>query len=232
MSARIFAGLAVHALTASGAICGLIALHYVASHQWSHVFLWLGAAAIIDAVDGPVARKVQVEIYLRRYSGVRLDLVVDFLNYCVIPAFIVMESGLAGKGYGLLAGAIMLMSSLFHFADKESKTEDGFFVGFPALWNVVCLYIFVFNLGPAGTFAAIVALAVATFIPVKWLHPVRVSRWRPLTIVVTVVWAGAALHEVIQNFPGAASVRVIFGVCALYYLTIGALRTLKLNKFK
>jgi phosphatidylcholine synthase len=136
-----------------------------------------------------------------------------------------MESGLAGESTGLLAGAIILLSSLFHFSDVRSKTEDGFFVGFPTLWNVVCLYFFVFDLGSAAALCVIVTLAIATFIPMKWLHPVRVQKWRGLTMGLTIVWAAAALHEVIWNFPATLPAQVIFAVTALYYLAIGVLRT-------
>jgi phosphatidylcholine synthase len=226
MLARSIAGFAVHVLTASGAVCGLIALHHAALHDWMQTFLWLGAAAIIDAVDGPIARKVQVELILPRFSGARLDLVVDYLNYCVVPAFIVMESGRAGADFGLLAGAVILLSSLFHFADSESKTKDGFFNGFPTLWNVVCLYFFVFDLGHVVTLPVILALAALTFIPMKWVHPVRVHRWRGLTLAITLIWAAAALHEVIHDFPGTLPAQAIFVVTAVYFLAIGVSRTL------
>ncbi len=231
MPARIIAGFAVHILTASGAVCGLIALHHAVLHEWMQTFSWLGVAVIIDAIDGPIARKVQVELVLPRFSGARLDLVVDYFNYCVIPAFIVMESGRAGSDYGLLAGAIILLSSLFHFSDIQSKTKDGFFVGFPTLWNVVCLYLFVFDLGVAATLAVILALAIATFIPVKWVHPVRVQRWRGLTMGLTFIWAASALYEVSRNFPATLPAQAIFAVTAIYYLSLGVFRTLEERYF-
>jgi phosphatidylcholine synthase len=221
MPAKTIAGIAVHILTASGAVCGLLALHHAVDHEWKQVFLWLGVAAIIDAVDGPLARKVQVEQSLPRFSGARLDLVVDYFNYCVVPAFIVWESGLAGEGFGLFAGSVILLSSLFHFADSNSKTKDGFFVGFPTLWNVVCLYFFVFDLGSALVLPIILSLAAATFIPMKWVHPVRVQRWRGLTMAIMLVWALAALHEVIKDFPGTGAMQVIFAIAAAYFLALG-----------
>ncbi len=225
MPVRTMFGLAVHFLTALGAICGLLALHHTVNHEWKQVFLWLGVAAIIDAVDGPLARKVQVEQSLPRFSGARLDLVVDYFNYCVVPAFIVWESGLAGEGFGLFAGSVILLSSLFHFADSNSKTKDGFFVGFPAIWNVVCLYFFVFAPGSALVLAVILALAAATFIPMKWLHPVRVQRWRGLTMAIMLIWAVAALHEVIQDFPGTQPMQVICAIAAAYFLALGVSAT-------
>ena len=226
MPAKLLGGIAVHLLTASGAVCGLIALHHAAAHDWTQSFLWLGAAAIIDTLDGPIARRVQVETSLPRFSGARLDLVVDYLNYCGVPAFIVMESGIAGADFGILAGAVILLSSLFHFCDLQAKTYDGFFVGFPAIWNIVCLYFFVFASGPGATLLMILALAAATFIPVKWVHPVRVRRFRIPTVMITLLWSGAALYEVLNVFPGSFAAKAIFSCAAVYLLIIGLCRTL------
>lgn len=227
MPARKVAGIAVHILTASGAVFGLIALHHAAAQDWAMSFLWLGVAAVVDAIDGPIARRIAIERVLPRFSGARLDEVVDYLNYCAVPAFIVMESGRAGEGLGLPAGAVILLSSLFHFVDLESKTEDGFFVGFPAIWNAVCLYFFVFDTGPGLTLAAIVALAVLTFVPLKWVHPFRVARWRPVTMAVILLWSAAALYETVLHFPGTPAVHAIFALTALYLVTIGLSRTFR-----
>jgi len=225
LPARIIAGIAVHLLTASGAVFGLIALHHAAAHEWALSFLWLGGAALIDALDGPLARRAEVETTLPRFSGARLDMAVDYFNYCAVPAFIIMESGLAGEGLGGVAGAVILLSSLFHFSDLNSKTDDGFFVGFPALWNVVCLYLFVFGAGPAMTMLVILGLAAATFVPVKWVHPVRVRRFRALTMSITLVWSAAAAYEVLYGFTGAFAVKAIFFFAAVYLVSIGLVRT-------
>lgn len=225
MPAKIIAGVAVHLLTASGAVFGLIALHHAAAHDWALSFLWLGGAALIDALDGPLARRAEVETTLPRFSGARLDMVVDYFNYCAVPAFIIMESGIAGDGLGRLAGAVILLSSLFHFSDLNAKTEDGFFTGFPAVWNVVCLYFFVFGSGPAVTMLVILGLTAATFVPVKWVHPVRVRRFRALTLSITLLWSAAAAYEVLYGFSGAFAVKAIFSFAAVYLLAIGLFRT-------
>ncbi len=225
MPAKFLGGIAVHLLTASGAVCGLIALRHAGAHDWAQSFLWLGAAAIVDAIDGPISRRIDVAASLPRFSGARLDLVVDYLNYCVVPAFIVMESGIAGAGFGIFAGAVMLLASLFHFSDLHNKTSDGFFTGFPAVWNFVCLYFFVFATGPATTLLIIFTLAAATFVPVKWVHPVRVRRFRIATAIVTLSWAVAAIHEVLNAFPGGFAAKAIFSFAAVYIFAIGLSRT-------
>ncbi len=224
MRPKIYA-VAVHLLTASGAVCGLFALHNAASHDWRAAFLWLGAAAVIDAIDGPMARWIQVDKVLPRFSGVTLDLIVDYLTYCVVPAYILMESGRLGDMFAPAVGAMILLGSLFHFADTTSKTKDGFFVGFPAIWNVVCLYAFVFDAGANVVIPAVILLTVATVLPLKWVHPLRSKLWRVPTLVAVLVWSLAALYETIAGFPGTGGARAIFVLVGVYLVGVGLART-------
>ena len=108
------------------------------------MFIWLGVALIVDTIDGPLARHVGVTRVLPRWSGERLDLIVDFLTYTAVPAFALSQADLLPEAYRLPAGIAVMLSSLFHMADQDSKTKEGYFVGFPAIWNVVCLYLFAF----------------------------------------------------------------------------------------
>jgi len=227
---RKIAGVAVHVFTASGAVCGVLALHHAASQEWAAAFIWLGIAAVIDGLDGPIARWLDVEKTLPRFSGVRLDLVVDYLNYCVVPAFILMRSGLAGDTGGVVVAAVIVLSSLFHFADNESKTDDGYFVGFPAIWNVVVLYFFVFDCGAVITVTVTLFLAATTFVPLKWVHPIRVVRWRPTTVAVTLGWLAAAAYEVLENFPGILPTRVVLAAAAAYLMLVGLDRSIGLSR--
>lgn len=218
-------GFAVHLLTASGAVCGLLALFYATRQDWSSTFMWLGVALIIDGADGPLARRWGNTSNTARFSGERLDLVVDYLNYCTVPAFIIVQSQLLSPSLALLGGSIVLMSSLFHFADTRSKTADGFFVGFPAIWNIICLYLFAFDLRDFAALSAIVILACLTFIPIHWLHPVRVRGLRPLTLLVTSVWAAATIATVINGFPAGIVERTILAITGAYVVGLGVLHS-------
>jgi phosphatidylcholine synthase len=103
------------------------------------MFIWLGVALIVDTVDGPLARRVGVVKVLPRFSGERLDLIVDFLTYVAVPAFAFSQSDLLQEAFRLPAGIAVILSSLFHMAHQESKTKDGYFVGFPAIWSYPAL---------------------------------------------------------------------------------------------
>jgi phosphatidylcholine synthase len=111
--------------------------------------------------------------------------------------------------------------SLYHFADKQSKTADGYFVGFPALWNIAVFYGFVLGVPPPLCAALLTVCAVLTFVPLRWGHPLRAGRLRPLTLAVLLAWSAASVTAVIEGFPGSAAVRVIFMVTAAYIVALG-----------
>ena len=119
---------------------------------------------------------------LPRFSGERLDLIVDYLTYVVVPAFALIQSDLLPEPFRLPAAIAILLSSLFHVADVESKTKEGYFVGFPAIWNIVLLYLFALRAHRPMSHSPSLRLFVAlTFVPILCVHPFRVARLRPLT---------------------------------------------------
>ena len=221
------AAAAVHVLTATGAIWALLALLAVHAGDYNTMFIWLGVALVVDAVDGPLARWVGVTTALPRYSGTRLDLIVDYLTYVVVPAYALSLAEILPEDFRLAAAMVILLSSLAHVADRESKTEEGFFVGFPAIWNIVCLYLFALGLPPFIALGAIVLFAAATFIPILCVHPFRVLALRPVTVLVTLAWGAAATVAVLQPFPSALWVKVALLGTASYLIAIGLIRALR-----
>jgi phosphatidylcholine synthase len=224
MTARLRASL-VHLLTASGAALALLALLASASGDWQAMFMWLGLALVVDGIDGPLARRAHVATVLPRFSGARLDLIVDYLTYVAIPAFALARAEILPEGFRLPAAIAILLSSLFHVVDRDSKTKDGYFVGFPAIWNIVCLYLFAFM--PPGPLALVVILAfvATTFVPIHYLHPLRVERLRVLTLIVTGLWTLAAIGAVLNPFPSPLWVELLLASSALYFIFVGALRS-------
>ncbi len=221
------AAFGVHAFTALGAVLGFLALVAAASHRWEDAFGWLGIALIVDGLDGPLARRLDVKDKLPRFSGEHLDLVVDYLTYVVVPAYIIYEAHLVPLGLGMVTAALILLTSLYHFSDNESKTEDGFFVGFPALWNIVALYGFIFPAPQPLAFAVLLVLIVLTFFPFKWVHPVRVRRLRPLTFCVMGLWGAATAAALLQGFPGSLVVQATIAAASVYLVAIGVARSLQ-----
>lgn len=200
--ARVAAAWAVHAFTASGVVTGLLAIAALIAGDLRLALLWLGAALIIDGFDGPMARKVRVNEYAPRFDGAVLDLVIDYLTYTVIPALLIYRFGLVPDGWGIPAAAYIMMTSLYCFGNREMKTEDYYFSGFPAAWNLVVLYFYIAGSGPWLNLAVIAALGILTFVPLKFIHPFRVKTLRPLTLTVTALWAGATFWLVVASGAG------------------------------
>jgi len=226
MSRRIRAA-SVHLLTAIGAVLALLALRAAHQADWQMMFVWLGIALLVDAIDGPLARLFDVKSVLPRFSGERLDLIIDYLTYVAIPAFVLTETTLLPEWSRLPAAVAILLSGLFHVSDVNSKTAEGYFVGFPAIWNIVLLYLFALGLPPYGALAVVAGLVFLTFVPILCVHPFRVVRLRVLTAIVTLVWAVVAAVAVANPFPSVLWVNLVLLATAAYFAAVGLGRWLR-----
>jgi phosphatidylcholine synthase len=215
---------AVHVFTASGAGCALIALISAVNTDWRQMFAWLGIALIIDGVDGTFARRFRVAEVLPRWSGDVLDLVVDILTYVFVPAYAIAASGLLPKPAAIPLGIVIVVTGSLYFADRQMKTSDYYFRGFPAIWNVAAFYLFLVKPTPWLGALAIAALAALTFVPFHVMHPIRIAHLRILTTAAMVVWALLAIAAVVQNLdPGFWTVAALC-LLAVYFVGVGFFR--------
>ena len=224
MTARTAAAFAVHVLTACGAACALLALIAAVRAEWARMFMWLGVALVVDAVDGSFARRLRVAEVLPRWSGEMLDFVVDFPTYVFVPAYAIAAGGLLPQSVALALGLIVTVTGALYFADRRMKTSDSYFRGFPALWNVAAFYLFLLKPAPWLGAIMIAMLAAATFAPIHFVHPVRVPRWRVLNLAALVLWALLALFALEQNLDPPAWVAAALAAIAIYFVIVGLLR--------
>ena len=188
---------AVHAFTASGIVLGFLALVAILEGDKTAVFLWLGLALFVDGIDGTLARKAKVREITPQLDGNTLDNVIDYFNYVAVPAMMVYWFDFVPDGWATVTAATIMAVSCYTFANTSMKTSDYYFSGFPALWNVVVLYFHILQTGPWTNLVVIAACGILTFIPVKFVHPFRVSDWRGVTIPMTVLWAATTLRLVL-----------------------------------
>jgi phosphatidylcholine synthase len=232
----------VHAFTTFGIVAGFLALVAVLKNDPFTAFVWLGVALFVDGVDGSLARKARVTEYTPNFDGASLDLVIDYFTYVAVPALMIYWFNMvplnfifSGSTWSLVCAVIIMAVSCYTFANVGMKSSDYYFVGFPAIWNVVVLYFYLFGSGAIVNLISILALAVLTFVPVKFVHPLRVTLWRSITIPVTILWAAMTLSLIIsKKFPENFGVveRVeqwIFGLTSLYFLWISLWRTFVLG---
>jgi phosphatidylcholine synthase len=213
--ARAFA---VHIFTALGAGLALMALLEAVRGHWAAMFGWLGIALLIDAIDGPLARRMRIEEVLPNWSGETLDLVVDFTTYVFVPAYAIAASGLLVPHLAPFLGIAVVVSGALYFADLRMKTDDNHFRGFPTLWNVAAFYLFLLRPQPWLASAAITLLVVATFLPIRVMHPVRVERLRSFNIALVLGGCLLAAFAAVRNFEVPAAVTIALCLIGVYVM--------------
>lgn len=218
------AAFAVHVLTASGVGLGLLALMAAHERRFTEMFLWLGIALVVDGIDGPLARRLRTKEVLPHWSGDILDLVVDYLNYVVVPVYALILSGLIPAPLDLASGTAIAVTSALYFADGRMKMEDSFFRGFPAAWNVVVFYLLVGKPSPEVALAVVALLCALTFLPVPFLHPFRVTRLRIVTMLLLAGWMVLALTALAYDLSPPQPVWIGLLVLAVYFLGAGIFR--------
>ena len=179
---------AVHALTASGLVLALLAIEAVGRGDWRVALLWLLAALVVDGIDGTLARAARVDERLPRIDGAALDLIVDYLTYVFVPALLIWRAEMLPHEVALPLVASILVSSLYVFGRRDMKTDDGYFRGFPALWNVVAVYFVLTPLFPWLAAATVAGLVLLTFSPIHVVHPFRVTAQRPIAAGAAAIW--------------------------------------------
>lgn len=188
----------VHCLTASGSFLAFLSLVAASEERWTAMFWWLGLALLVDGIDGPIARKLEVKEVLPTWSGELLDNIIDYVTYVIIPAFALYQRGFMGEGLSFLSAAIIVVSSAIYYADTGMKTKENFFKGFPVVWNMVVFTLYVIEPGPWVAFATVLICGILTFVPINFLHPVRVERLRPINLGVTIAWCAFGMLALAQ----------------------------------
>jgi phosphatidylcholine synthase len=215
----------VHIFTATGAALALLALILAAGGHWAGMFFCLGMALVVDGLDGPMARAFEVEKLLPRWSGDTLDLVVDFTTYVFVPAFAIAASGLLPHVLAIPGAIVVVITGALYFADRDMKTSDNYFRGFPAVWNLAAFYLYLLEPPEWAAAVSIVVLAGLSFAPVRFLHPLRVQRWRAINIALLAAWAILAFVAVVQDLSPGLYVTLPLCLIAVYFFLIGLLRT-------
>lgn len=214
----------VHLLTATGAVFAMLAMLAAVNSDWSLMFLWLVVAFVVDGIDGPLARRYDVGSNAPQLDGVLLDLIIDYLTYVFIPAYALFASGLMAGWTGWTALLIITFSSVIYFAKTGMKTRDNSFAGFPGCWNMVVLVFFALEPNFWVMLAIVTALAVAMFLPLKFVHPVRTARWRGVSLPVALAWTFFAGWAAWEGFDSQSWAHWGLTVTSLYLVSAGILQ--------
>src|SRR5262245_49940742 len=199
---RLAAAWGVHLLTASSAPAGICALLATVRGDAQAAFLWMSYTVAVDAIDGTLARAVKVKEVVPFVDGSRLDDVVDYFTYVVVPAFFIVHTGQLPPTAAVPVVSLVLIASGYGFSQTAAKTPDHFFTGFPSYWNVVAFYLHVLQWPPALNAAILVAFAILVFVPLRYAYPSRMTDLQAPTVILGLAWA-AALLWALANFDTA-----------------------------
>lgn len=218
----------VHLLTATGAVLAMLALLAAAKGDWSTMFVWLLVAFVVDGIDGPLARAVNVGKYAPQWDGVTLDIMIDYLTYIFIPAYALFVSGLFPGWTGWISVGLIVFTSAIYMVDTRMKTADKSFSGFPACWNMVVLVFFAIEPHWVLMTLIVVVLSGLQFVSVKFVHPVRTVRWRWLSLPAILIWGACAARAAVHDFSDVPAL-VLIGLVAssVYLLVAGAVQQLR-----
>ena len=217
----------IHLLTASGAVLAMLALLAAADERWATMYVWLVIALIVDGIDGPLARRVNVAKNAPQWDGYLLDLIIDYLTYVFIPAYALFVSGLFPGWSGWFSVGLIVFTSALYFADTRMKTDDNSFSGFPGCWNMVVLVFFAVEPSWIIMTIIVVLLSALQFFPVKFVHPMRTERWQVISLPVAVLWILSAGIVAWQGFTAAPQAAImVLSASSIYLLTAGGLQQL------
>ncbi len=191
---RVVAAWCVHGYTALGLLAAAWMVYLLdgatpaTPERFRSVFFLMLAATFIDSTDGALARWVRVKEVLPGFDGRRLDDLVDWLTYTCIPLFLLWKAEIPAGGAGWLL--VPLVASVYGFSQVFIKTDDGYFLGFPSLWNLVAFYLYTLQpLPDSVAIGLLLTLSVLTFVPLRYLYASQPGLLNRITSVLGIVWA-------------------------------------------
>jgi phosphatidylcholine synthase len=179
----------VHGFTTLGIVASILALRDVLYGDVQHAkraIVWLLLTLLIDGVDGPIARALQVERRVPLIDGFLLDLIIDYVACVVVPATFMYEFKVVpNDNFGVFVICVMVFTSAIWFARKDMMTEDNWFRGFPAAWNIVgpLLYLMEAREGVGAVLTLVLSALSLTNMPYPHIARARFMRYY--------TWAGA-----------------------------------------
>ena len=210
----IISAWAVHLYTGLGVVLGYLALIAISNDQLLLAVIYLGLAALVDGTDGPLARRCDVHKWTPNFDGRKLDDIIDYLNYVLIPIYAAYHFNLV-TGLWVWTLPFVLLAAIYGFSNDAAKTDDGYFTGFPNYWNGAVFYMYMLQTTPWFNGLVFIVLGVLVFIPIKYIYLSQTVRYRRLTLVLTILWLLMIVY-IIFNFyqpnRGLVLISLLYGV--------------------
>jgi len=218
MSRSLILAWLVHLYTALGTVVAFFSLLCIEQTNFREAFYLMALAVVIDATDGTLARAARVKELIPWFDGELLDEIVDYFNYVIVPSLFLVRANILPPQDSLWLAALPLLSSAYGFCQREAKTADNFFLGFPSYWNIVVFYLYVLKTPLWVNAFLIIALSILVFVPIKYVYPSRSPRFRSQINVLGALW-GAAMLCLIYQLPSPSRVLLFASLLFPAYYT-------------
>jgi phosphatidylcholine synthase len=193
MPAGVVLAWLVHLYTALGAVVAFFTVLCIEQDLFQEAFWLMSLAVAIDASDGTLARAVRIKEVIPWFDGDRLEDVIDYANYVMVPCLFLLHAKLLPSQDALWLAGLPLVASAYGFCQKEAKTTDHFFLGFPSYWNIVAFYLYVLRTPLWVNAFSIIIFSILVFVPIRYVYPSRSPIYRGFTNGLGVVWAAEVI---------------------------------------
>jgi len=193
---RLILAWLVHLYTALGAVIGFFTILAIEQADFRAGFFLMAIAVVIDASDGTFARYARVKEIIPWFDGTLLDEIVDYFNYVIVPSLFLARSNLLPPQDALWLAALPLLASAYGFCQRDAKTADNFFLGFPSYWNIVVFYLYMLQTPPWVNAFLVIALAIMVFVPIRYIYPSRSPRFRRRINAFGALWGALVLYSI------------------------------------
>jgi phosphatidylcholine synthase len=182
----------VHVFTTLGIVASMLALRDILVGDVTHAkraIFWLLMTLLIDGVDGPIARALEVERRVPLIDGFLLDLIIDYVACVIVPAcFMYAFHVVPNNNFGVFVLCVVVFTSAIWFARKDMMTEDNWFRGFPAAWNIVGPIMYLVEAREGVGAAISLLLSALTLTAMPYPHIARARFMRYWTWGATLLW--------------------------------------------
>jgi phosphatidylcholine synthase len=216
---------AVHVFTTLGIVACMLALRDVLINHPDYAIIWLLVTLLIDGVDGPIARALEVERRVPRIDGFMLDLIIDYVACVVVPAAFMWEFNVVPQNnFGVAVLCVMVFTSAIWFARKDMMTEDFWFRGFPAAWNIVAPVMFLMDARTVVGAVITLVLSVLALTNLPFPHIARARFLRPFTAAGATVWFGGIVIGTFAWPDHPHYVRILLYLGSAYFIALSLIR--------
>lgn len=225
-------GWVVHLLTASGVLFGLFSIIAIANGAFNLALTIITITIIIDAVDGPLARTLNIKSNIPSFDGTLLDNIVDFITWVLIPCFFLIQTDmLGGRIESFIGASAILLSSSYQFCCTDVKAFSSTFKRWPSAWSIVVILLFVWHMSAVTNAFVIGVFVVLSIIPIYYIHPFQKNRILKNTFIVqslklaTIAFIGSMLWSIKVYPVEIRSLTIMQQIALIGYFAISLYQT-------